>query len=85
MFGRAVAAPPAGRLVARFGPRPVVAASGAFLSVGLVALAAAPASPAYFALVAFGVGVLSIGTPPPPCSSPCRGSSTASSVWLSAS
>lgn len=64
MLGSALAAAPAGRLVARYGPRPLVAASGVFLALGLAALAAAPASPTYFALVALAVGVLSIGTTP---------------------
>ncbi len=64
MLGSALAAPPAGRLVARFGPRPVVAASGVFLAAGLAALAAAPASTGYFALVAVLIGVLAVGTTP---------------------
>ncbi len=64
MLGSALAAAPAGRLVARFGPRPVVAASGVFLALGLAALSVAPASPAYFAVVAFALGLLSIGTTP---------------------
>jgi MFS family permease len=64
MFGSALAAAPAGRLVARFGPRPVVAASGVFLALGLGALSMAPGSPTYFAVLALAVGVLSIGTTP---------------------
>lgn len=64
MLGSAFAAPPAGRLVARYGPRPVVAASGMFLAAGLALLSAAPASQGYFALVALLTGVLAVGTTP---------------------
>lgn len=64
MLGSALAAPPAGRAVARYGPRPIVAASGVLLAVGLVALAVAPANYGYFALVGLLIGVFSVGTTP---------------------
>ncbi len=64
MLGSALASPSAGKLVARYGPRPVIGASGVFLAGGLAAMSAAPASTGYFSIVALLIGVFAVGTTP---------------------